>query len=60
MPRNKNMKEEKELKIITLECLRCNHHWIPRKKQMPMVCPSCMSPYWNRARIQKKKEQADA
>jgi len=52
------MSKEKELKIIELECLRCQHKWNPRKKQMPKVCPRCMSPYWNTPRQQPRKESA--
>ena len=32
-----------------LKCLRCDHQWIPRKKDVRR-CPSCKSPYWDRAR----------
>ena len=30
-------------------CLRCGHVWMPRKT-IPIVCPACTSPYWNRPR----------
>jgi len=30
-----------------LACLRCQHTWIPRKPEKPMVCPDCKSPYWD-------------
>lgn len=36
---------------ITLEgyrCERCNHEWIPRTKDYPVICPKCKSPYWDK------------
>ena len=28
---------------------RCEHEWIPRKKkETPVICPECKSPYWNK------------
>jgi hypothetical protein len=29
-------------------CKRCDYTWTPRKKQKPVQCPKCKSPYWNR------------
>lgn len=37
-------------------CLRCEHRWFPRSLKLSIVCPKCMSPYWN---IPRKSEQAD-
>lgn len=32
-------------------CDRCTHEWLPRNKTaMPVVCPKCKSPYWNKPR----------
>ena len=31
-------------------CDRCNHEWVPRKDKLPIICPVCKSPYWNRKR----------
>jgi hypothetical protein len=31
------------------ECKRCHHRWIPRREGIPVRCPGCKSPYWNRA-----------
>jgi len=38
-------------KIIRLcLCLRCGHDWYPRTAALPIRCPQCFSPYWNRPR----------
>ena len=37
-----------KIKLPKLECLRCNHIWHPRKEELPIRCPKCGSPYWNR------------
>ena len=34
-----------KIKINTLKCQRCNHIWIPRKKDV-RTCPKCNSAYW--------------
>ena len=31
-------------------CKRCNYTWTPRRKQKPVQCPECKSPYWNKER----------
>ena len=31
-------------------CKRCGHKWIPRRDSVPVICPSCKSPYWSRDR----------
>lgn len=28
-------------------CLRCGHHWTPRKEGRPRCCPWCRSAYWD-------------
>lgn len=33
----------------TLRCKRCDHRWVPRKKEI-RICPKCKSPYWDRGR----------
>src|SRR5215831_3471069 len=38
-----------------LQCLRCNHKWIPLVGHSRTICPACKSPYWNKARKQAKK-----
>ena len=30
-------------------CKRCGHTWIPRKEK-PITCPKCRSPYWDKER----------
>ena len=35
----------KTLKLVTLVCGKCSHHWIPRK--LPVyLCPKCHTPKW--------------
>lgn len=29
-------------------CKRCGHKWYSRKPGIPLICPRCNSPYWNR------------
>lgn len=41
--------------ISKLTCLRCEYRWFPRKEGMPVRCPSCKSPYWDRARAGQPK-----
>jgi hypothetical protein len=46
------------VKVISYSCERCNHVWVPRLSfeelregkitTMPVICPKCKSPYWNR------------
>ncbi len=36
-----------------LTCKRCNRTWTPRSKELPVQCPRCHSPYWNRDRMKK-------
>jgi len=40
------------LKVKGYKCERCKHEWAPRKKGIPIICPKCKSPYWNK---EKKK-----
>jgi len=44
---------EIELKVKGYKCERCKHLWIPRKKEKPIICPKCKSPYWNKPRKKK-------
>lgn len=47
------------IKIDGFKCLRCSHEWMPRDiTKEPEICPKCKSPYWNRPRQRKKKEES--
>lgn len=43
----KNM-SKKETLVYACRCERCGHEWITRTKEIPIVCPKCKSPYWDR------------
>jgi len=40
-----------------LECLRCNHKWIPRKRDVRR-CPRCGTPYWDKPKDKPKGEES--
>jgi len=40
-----------KIKIDGYQCVRCMYNWVPRKKSKPIVCPGCMSPYWDIKKI---------
>ncbi|HDY67452.1 MAG TPA: hypothetical protein ENH85_06660 [Candidatus Scalindua sp.] len=43
---------------ITLEgyrCERCEHEWIPRTKEYPIICPKCKSPYWDKPKTDRSE-----
>jgi len=42
-----------EITIKGYKCERCGREWTPRQEGIPMVCPKCKSPYWNKPRIRK-------
>jgi len=46
-----------EIKVKGYRCERCGHKWIPRNKQLPIICPKCKSPYWNKPRKIKNKKR---
>ncbi len=56
---NDNCMAEQNIDIPTLKCLRCNppHEWHPRSNRMPLRCPKCGSPYWNRPKVRVKGEK---
>ena len=37
-----------EIVLHQFICLRCQHKWHPRKTTIPVTCPKCRSPYWDR------------
>ena len=38
-------------------CKRCGHTWIPRSDNLPTICPSCKSPYWNKERNNMRRDR---
>jgi len=48
-----NMK--KEIKVYECKCERCKHEWITRTEDVPVVCPKCKSPYWDKPLNKEKK-----
>ena len=40
-----------------LRCKRCAHTWIRRMETLPVKCPACASPYWNKERKSAKIPQ---
>lgn len=32
-----------------LNCCKCGHRWEKRRKNIPLVCPSCKNPNWNKS-----------
>ena len=42
------------IKIKGYKCERCKHKWVPKnKKETPIICPKCKSPYWNKPKKKK-------
>ena len=35
---------------MQLTCLRCGWVWKCKGKGLPLTCPHCRSPYWNKPR----------
>jgi len=50
-----------ETLVKAWECGRCEYVWARKidddgnVKTIPVCCPACSSPYWNRERIYKKR-----
>ena len=45
------MPKKVQITIWGYRCERCGREWVPRGASLPpKVCPSCKSPYWDRAR----------
>jgi rubrerythrin len=34
-------------------CKRCGYTWMRRAYKLPIQCPKCKSPYWNRKRVKR-------
>lgn len=49
-----------EIKIDGFKCERCGHLWVGRigRKEKPVVCPKCKSPYWNIPRKMEARNEA--
>src|SRR3989304_1632186 len=43
-------KNDTEIELPVLTCLRCGHTWHPRRPKLPAHCANCCSPYWNKPR----------
>ena len=43
-----------KIEVKGYKCERCNHEWIPRKKEYPNLCPNCKSAYWDKPARKKK------
>ena len=45
-----------EIKVKGYRCERCNWEWTSKKKEdpLPVVCPKCKSPYWNKPKGKQK------
>jgi Zn finger protein HypA/HybF involved in hydrogenase expression len=41
-------------KLQWLVCKRCNHVWLPRKKEV-RVCPACGSAWWDKDKEEEEK-----
>lgn len=41
--------------IRILHCKRCLHKWPTRKLNNPKTCPKCKSPYWDKKRKLKRR-----
>jgi len=39
---------KREINVYECRCERCGHNWITRTEDLPVVCPKCKSPYWNK------------
>ncbi len=47
---------KKEIKVYECQCERCGHKWITRSDELPIVCPKCKSPYWDKPLNKTKKK----
>jgi uncharacterized OB-fold protein len=49
------------VKLDGYRCERCGHLWVPRSKidELPIICPKCKSPYWNKSRQAEMKKKFD-
>ena len=47
---------KKEIKVYECKCERCKHEWITMTEELPVVCPKCKSPYWDKPLNKEKKK----
>jgi DNA-directed RNA polymerase subunit RPC12/RpoP len=49
-----------KIKLDGYKCERCDHTWLPRIHEddddLPVICPKCKSPYWNKPRKSKHQK----
>jgi len=48
---------KKEIKVYECKCERCEHEWITRTGEAPIVCPKCKSPYWDKPLNNKRQSK---
>ena len=48
---------EMKIEVTAYSCDRCEHQWLPREEDKPIICPKCKSPYWNIPRKNGKGER---
>ena len=39
---------KKKITVWECKCERCGHNWITRKEELPLICPKCKTPYWDK------------
>ncbi len=39
-----------KVKLTKLKCKRCKYEWYPKAERLPVRCPKCGSPYWDKER----------
>ncbi len=47
---------KREIKVYECQCERCKHKWVTRSEGLPIVCPRCKSPYWDKPLNKNKKK----
>ena len=43
--------------VIILKCNRCMGEWPQKGEKEPKTCAKCNSPYWNKKRVYKTREE---
>ena len=48
---NSKLGDMSRFRVFTIECLRCGHEWVPRKRDGDIrICPRCKSYLFDRPR----------